>query len=50
MLHLLHNKRNPIFTTVEDGGIFHKKFKIITSEKKVRRKYYFYSAISLIKL
>ena len=30
MLHLLHNKRNPIFTTVEDGGIFHKKFKIIT--------------------
>ena len=50
MLELLHHKRNLVITTVVNGSIFKKKFKAITREKNVRRRYYFSLRGTIMKL
>ena len=41
MLELLHHKRNRVLTTAVDGRVFQKVFTTVTSDKKVKRRYYF---------
>ena len=50
MLDVLYYKHTLLITTVVDGSIFKEIFKAITWEKKVRRWYYFYPGITMMKL
>ena len=49
MLDLLYHKGNPLITAVIDNSIF-KKYLGLYLRKNVRRRYYFYSAIAMMKL
>ena len=50
MLGLVYRKCNPLIVTVVDGSIFKKIFKACQDFKNVTRRYYFYSAITMMKL
>ena len=50
ILELLSHKCNPLITTVVDGSVFKKNIKNLTWKKNVRKRYYFGSGITIMKL
>ena len=49
-LDLVYHKRNPLFITIVDASVFLKIFKTITWEKHVRKRYFVYLVITMMKL